>query len=280
MAIFLDILYAFLVLGILGAVFGLVLAVASKVFAVEKNELLDPVMEALPGANCGGCGFAGCATFAQAVIDGKAEVNGCPVGGEDAAAKIAALLGVETQKNTRLSAFVRCSGGVNAKKKFTYVGIEDCHAAMRISGGPTECVYGCLGLGSCVKSCPFGAISIKNGVAVVDHDMCTGCLRCVKTCPKNIILPVPYYSDVNVACSSKDKGAALRTVCNIGCLGCRICEKTCQYDAIHVQDNLAVIDYDKCVGCGDCAVKCPRKLIIDAKLDRTPAVEYDGDQTA
>ena len=267
-----SIISAVIVLGILGAVFGLILAVASKVFEVEKNELLEPVMDALPGANCGGCGFAGCSTCAQAIIDGKAPPNACPVGGEASAEKIAALLGLEMSKNTRLSAFVNCSGGNNAVKKYQYLGLKDCHAAMKIAGGPTECAYGCIGLGSCVSACMFGALSIQNGVAKVDHEKCTGCLRCVEACPKQIIHPVPYYADVNVACSSHERGAALRKICNIGCLGCKICERTCQHDAIHVVDNLAVIDYDKCVGCGECALKCPRHLISDANLDRTPHV--------
>lgn len=269
---FMALLYAVLVLGLLGAVFGLVLAIASKLFEVKKNPLLEPISNVLPGANCGGCGYAGCAAFAQAVIDGKAEPNGCVVGGESCAEKIAEILGVEVKKNTRLAAFVNCSGGNNAKKKFQYIGISDCHAAMRISGGPTECAYGCIGLGSCVNACPFGAISLVNGVAFVDHERCTGCLVCVNTCPKHIIHPVPYYADVNVACSSHEKGAALRKICNIGCIGCKICEKTCQYDAIHVVDNLASIDYEKCTGCGECALKCPRHLIVDSKLDRSPVV--------
>ncbi len=272
MDIYISILNAVLVLGALGLVLGIVLAIASKVFEVKQDPLLAPVLEALPGANCGGCGFAGCNAFARAIINGDAEADGCPVGGEATATAIADILGISLKKNTRLSAFVNCSGGINAKKKFNYIGIDDCHAAMRISGGPTECEFGCIGLGSCVRSCKFDALHMVNGVAKVDHDLCTGCLVCVETCPKEIIHPVPYFADVNVACSSHEKGAALRKICNIGCIGCKICEKTCRYDAIHVTDNLAAIDYDKCTGCGECAVKCPRHLIVDAKLDRSPMV--------
>lgn len=275
-----EILLAILALGLLGLLFGAILAVASKVFEVERNELLEPVLESLPGANCGACGFAGCSACAQAIIDGQASPNVCPVGGEESTEKIASLLGLEMSKNTRLSAFVNCSGGVNAIKKYQYLGITDCHAAMRIAGGPTECAFGCIGLGSCVSSCPFGALSIKNGVAVVAHDKCTGCLKCVSTCPKNVIHPVPYFADINVACSSHDRGGTLRKMCNIGCLGCKICEKTCKYDAIHVDDNLAVIDYEKCTGCGECAMKCPRNLISDANLDRTPVAVPAGALTA
>lgn len=264
----LNILSALLVLGVLGLAFGLVLAFASKVFQVEEDERLAPITNALPGANCGACGYAGCSGYAQAIVDGTAEPNLCSVGGEQSLKDISSILGIELEKNTRLAAFVNCSGGINAAKKYEYMGLNDCHAAMRVSGGPIECSSGCLGLGSCVKSCQFGALSIRNGVAFVDHEKCTGCLKCVNTCPKHIIHPVPYYADINVACSSHDRGAALRKICNIGCLGCKICEKFCEHDAIHVVDNLAVLDYDKCTGCGECAKRCPRHLISDSKLDR------------
>lgn len=264
-----EILTAVLVLGGLGLGLGLVLALASRAFAVEADSRLDGIMAVLPGANCGGCGYAGCSAFARALLDGKAGAGGCPVGGVAVSEKLAGILGIETEKNTRLTALVKCSGGLRASKKYDYVGISDCRSAMYVGGGPLECQYGCIGLGTCVKGCPFGAISLVEGVAVVDHERCTGCLRCVSTCPKNIIVPVPYYTDVNVACSSREKGGQLRKICDIGCLGCRICEKTCKHDAIHVAENLAVIDFDSCTGCGDCAEKCPRKLIIDAKLDRS-----------
>ncbi len=271
-----DILSAVCTLGGLGVFFGLILAGASKLFNVEEDPRLTAIMGVLPGANCGGCGQAGCGQLAEALLAGTAEVSACPVGGETCAAQIAEILGVETKKNTRLTAMVRCSGGVRAKKKFAYAGLSDCTAAMRIGGGgPNECTYGCIGLGTCVGSCPFGAISLRDGVAVVDHEKCTGCMRCIKSCPKNIIIPVPYFADVNVACASRDKGSVLRRICDIGCLGCRICEKVCQHGAITVNDSLASIDFEKCTGCGDCAEKCPRHLIVDAKLDRgnRPAID-------
>lgn len=268
-----EILYAVLVLGGLGLLFGLVLSFASRVFAVKTDARLDELMQVLPGANCGGCGYAGCSSFAKALLEGKAPSGGCPVGGVALSEKVATILGIEAAKNTRLTALVKCSGGVRASRKYEYKGLTDCHAAMKTGGGgPLECAFGCIGLGSCVRSCPFGAISLVEGVAVVDHERCTGCLKCVSECPKNIIVPVPYYADVNVACSSHDRGGSLRKICEIGCIGCKICEKTCKHDAIHVVDNLAVIDFDNCTGCGDCAEKCPRKLIVDSKLDRGPRV--------
>lgn len=266
-----DIFLAIIVLGSVGLLMGLVLAFASRIFAVPEDTILKGLEEALPGANCGGCGYAGCSAFAAALREGTAEANGCPVGGTEVAERIGSILGVQIGKNTRLTALVRCSGGLRARNKYAYKGLIDCNAAMRIGGGsPKECPYGCIGLGTCVVSCPWGAVSLVDGVAVVDHERCTGCLRCAEACPKKIIVPVPYYADVNVACSSREKGGILRRVCDIGCLGCRICEKICQQGAIKVKENLAVIDFDLCNGCGDCAEKCPRKLIVDAKLDRTP----------
>lgn len=264
---FLNILYAVLVLGALGLVFGAVLAVAGKVFAVEKDERYDSILENLPGANCGGCGFAGCASYAEAILEGNAEINCCPASSDEAKETIAKIMGVELKKNMRLTALVRCNGGNRSKKKFEYAGLKDCVAASKVAGGPLECEYGCLGMGTCVSACAFGAIAInENGVAQVNGDLCTGCLKCVSACPRNIIVPVPYTADVNVVCASHEKGAVLRKICDIGCLGCKICVKTCKHDAIHVEDNLAVIDYSKCTGCGECAEKCPRHLIVNSNL--------------
>jgi electron transport complex protein RnfB len=262
--------HAVFALGGLGAGLGLLLAVASRLFKTETDHRIDIIAEELPGVNCGGCGQPTCYMFAQALAAGKAKVNGCPVGGMETMEKLGAIMDVEVQGETRMTVLVRCSGGARAKNKFQYEGIEDCHAAMRISGGPKECSYGCLGLGTCVKDCMFGAISIVDGVAVVDPDRCTACTVCIVSCPKGIIASVPYHADVHIACVSRDKGGLLRKICDIGCIGCRICEKVCVPGAIRVEDNVAVIDFDKCNGCGDCAEKCPRKLIVDSKLDRGP----------
>lgn len=261
-----NVIYAILVLGVMGGLFGLLLAVASKVFAVEKDERLEPIIEALPGANCGGCGYSGCAGYAQAVIDGTAPLGLCAAGGKESVDKIAAIMGVESVEMTRQVALVKCRGH-QASKKGVYEGIQDCAAAAKILGnGPNYCGYGCLGFGNCVKACPEGAISVQDGIARVDHEKCIGCMACAAACPRGIIEAVPYDQDIVVACSSKEKGAALRKFCDIGCIGCKICEKTCQHDAIHVVDNLAVIDYTKCVSCSECAEKCPRHLIADANL--------------
>ena len=269
---FSDILPPVIVLGITGALLGTLLAFAAKIFAVKQNELFEPILNALPGANCGACGFAGCSSYAKAVAEDGAAPNLCPVGGNSCASEIASLMGLELQKNTRMAAYVSCSGGLRAKKSYIYKGISDCHSAAALAGGPIDCKYGCLGLGSCVSSCTFDAIHIRDGVAVVDADACTACLKCIKTCPKGIIHAVPFNKDINVACSSHDKGGTLRKVCEIGCIGCRICEKACAYGAIQITDNLANINHEKCTGCGECAIKCPRNLIVDSKLDRSHGV--------
>lgn len=257
------------ILGIMGGIFGLVLAIASKVFAVKTDPREEAIVECLPGANCGGCGYAGCAGYAAAVVKGEAPVNSCAAGGNAVAAKIAAIMGVEAGETERSVALVKCSGYTgHAAKRYEYVGLADCHAAaMALGGGPNECPYGCLGFGSCVKACPFGAMSVRDGVAHVDHEICVGCMKCAEACPRNLIVKVPYHADVTVACNSQEKGGALRKYCDIGCIGCKICEKTCEHDAIHVIDNLARIDYSKCISCGQCAPKCPRHLIRDARLN-------------
>ena len=263
-----NVIYAILVLGILGGVFGLALAIASKVFYVEKDERIDPVTEALPGANCGGCGYSGCAGYAQAIVAGTAPLGLCASGGKESADKIAAIMGMESVAVERKVALVKCRG-VNASKKGLYEGIQDCAAASRIAGnGPNLCAYGCLGFGNCVKACQNDAIHIIDGVARVDPEKCGGCMACASACPRGIIEAVPYDQDIVVACASKEKGASLRKFCDIGCIGCKLCERTCEHDAIHVTDNLAHIDYSKCVSCGACAEKCPRKLIADMNLKK------------
>lgn len=256
-----DILTAVLCVGGIGIVFGILLAVASKFFAVEKDPRLDMIEEALPGANCGGCGYAGCANMAAAILEGKAPVSGCPVGGETSASKIAEIMGVESDSSEKNVAAVMCSGKCG-ENRFNYKGIGDCLAAANLGGGFKKCKYACMGLGTCVSVCPFGAISIKNGVAEVDETKCKSCGKCVAVCPKEIIKIVPASRAVEVKCSSKDKGIVTKNSCETGCIGCRMCEKNCASEAVKVKDNLAEIDYSKCIGCGVCADKCVRKTIL------------------
>ncbi len=268
-----SILYPVVALSMMGLLFGVLLAFASKIFAVKTDERLPKIIEALPGANCGGCGYAGCSNLASEILAGNAPVNACPVGGERTANAIAEIMGVKAEEKVRAVAHVNCRGGNTTKKKYRYKGIEDCLAASKVSGGPSECAYGCLGYGTCVKACPFGAIEIKDGVAVVDQEKCTACKKCVAACPRHIITLVPYPADVHISCVSRDKGAYVRNICNVGCIACRICEKKCPAGAITVENNVARIDYDKCINCGECAGVCPRKLITDRR--KVPETEKD-----
>ena len=214
-----NILYAVLVLGVLGAVFGLVLAIASKIFEVETDPRLDDVVGCLPGANCGGCGFAGCEAYAKAICAGEAKIGLCNAGGAEAAAKISAIMGVEAVAMEKTVAFVKCSGGCNGLKA-NYYGIANCSDAVRVPGnGLTLCSTACLGYGNCAKACQFDAMHVINGVAVVDPEKCTGCLACAEACPRNLIVARPYASKFAVACSNKDKGAVTRANCANGCIG-------------------------------------------------------------
>ncbi|NLP33768.1 MAG: RnfABCDGE type electron transport complex subunit B, partial [Clostridiales bacterium] len=221
------------------------------------------VRDLLPGANCGGCGYAGCDACAKAIADGEAPVNVCPVANAEAHAAIAEVMGAEVTSTEKMAAFVKCAGTCDkTKNNYNYYGVQDCKAAASIPGnGSKACGYGCMGLGSCVKVCAFDAIHIVDGVAYVDKEKCTGCSKCVVECPNNLIELVPVKSKTVVACSSEDKGKDVRTYCSTGCIGCRLCVKNCEYDAIHVENNIAKIDYSKCTNCGKCAAVCPVKVI-------------------
>lgn len=256
-----TVIYAVIVLGVMGLLFGAILGVASKIFAVEVDERLPLVQDCLPGANCGGCGFPGCGGLATAIVEGRAPANGCPVGGAAVAAKIAEIMGVDAGGGDRMVAHIHCNGGVNAADKARYDGLQECAAALRVAGGPKACQFACVGLGTCERACPFNAIHMKDGVAVVDSEKCTACKKCVAACPQHIIDIVPEKDKTHVNCASKAKGPEVTKVCTVGCIGCKMCEKVCKFDAIHVVDNIAIIDYTKCKNCKMCAKACPRGTI-------------------
>ncbi|MCR5300935.1 MAG: RnfABCDGE type electron transport complex subunit B [Lachnospiraceae bacterium] len=258
-----SILISVIVVGGCGLLISIFLSIFAKRFAVAVNEKEEAVLEALPGNNCGGCGFPGCSGLAAAIVKGEAEVSGCPVGGRDVAEAIAKIMGVEAGNIVKKVAFVKCNGTCEvAGEDYSYTGPQDCKSAAIVPGrGSKSCNYGCLGFGSCQKVCDNDAISIVGGIAVIDPEKCGSCGKCVNACPMGLIELVPYESNVRVACSSKDKGAVTAKACKAGCVGCGICVKTCQYGAITVENNIAHIDYDKCVRCKACAEKCPKKII-------------------
>lgn len=259
----LSIVFSALSLGGLGLLFGLGLGYAAKKFAIEVDPLIPQVREALPGANCGACGFAGCDAFAKAVVEGIAPTNGCPVGGKETAANVSRIMGVEAVETARRVAYIKCQGNCDvAVNKYEYLGVMDCKSAAFLQGkGAKGCEFGCLGLGSCVRVCEFNAIDIVNGVAVI-NDNCVACGKCVLECPKALIEMVPNDSKVRVSCASLDKGKTVKENCSVGCIACKMCEKACEFDAIHVNGNLAKIDYEKCTQCDACVEKCPTKAIL------------------
>lgn len=257
-----DILTAIIILGSLGAVFGLGLAVAAKKFCVTTDPRIDNVFHRLPGANCGACGMAGCMNFAEGLVQGACSIDRCAVVAEKERDDIFKILGIEEKAKIKKVAVLGCNGGRKVKDRFLYQGIEDCVAANLVLGGQKECVFGCLGFGTCVAVCPFGAIRMSaEGLPVVDKDKCKACNKCVEACPKKLFSLVPVTHNVYVACTSHDLGKDTKTVCPVGCIACRLCEKACPVDAIHVIDNLAVIDYNKCTSCGKCVEVCPMKTI-------------------
>ena len=251
----------------LGLLFGLVLLIASRAFAIKQDERVSGVLACLPGANCGGCGYPGCAALAEAIVAGDASATACSVGGKECALAIGAIMGFEVGDAVRMRAQVMCSGTADlAQKKYAYAGVHDCIAAAQLGGGDKLCPNGCIGLGTCVSRCPFSAISLVSGVAVVDSRKCVGCGICVSACPKHLIALIPFDSRHWVGCRSMDKGALVRRYCDAGCIGCGLCAKVCEAGAIHVEHFVAKIDYAKCTGCGKCAQACPRGIIRSAPM--------------
>lgn len=257
-----SILSSVLVLGALGLIFGMVLAYASKKFAVEVDERVEAILEILPGANCGGCGFPGCTGLANAIVEGYADLNSCPVGGSDCASKIGEIMGISSESEERQVAKILCKGNCqSAKNKYEYEGIQDCKSASMLNSGPKDCRFGCLGLGTCKEYCKFDAISIIDGLAIIDEEKCVMCGKCIEVCPKSIIGRKPASKKVVVECSSKDFGKTVKEKCSAGCIGCGLCQKSCLFGAIEFENKIAKINYKKCVECMECVRKCPTKVI-------------------
>lgn len=258
-----GVIIATLVVSITGLIIGVLLGVAGEKFNVEVDERESLVREVLPGYNCGGCGYAGCDALAAAIASGEKTADACTAGGASVAEKVAKVMGVEISETEKQVAFVKCAGTCEkTKNKYNYYGIGDCKKIEYVPGhGEKQCVYGCMGYGSCVRVCPFDAIHIVDGIALVDREKCTACSKCIAECPNNLIELVPYNSTEHVRCNSKDKGKDVKLSCSAGCIACKICEKVCPTEAIKVNDNIAHIDYSLCTNCGECAKKCPVKVI-------------------
>ncbi len=261
-----------ILLVVMGLAAGVLLTIAAKVLFVPVDETAAALGEALPGANCGACGYAGCADYAEAMAaDRSVSPNLCPVGGAEVAKALAEILGVEAGAASPIVAFVRCQGSnANTDKIMEYQGVATCEAAQNFYGGGGSCSYGCTGLGDCVRACAYDAIRVIDGVAVVDRDACVGCGLCAKACPKNIILMGEKKKVVYVACQSKAQGAKARKACKVACIGCGKCKQVCKFDSITVENNLATIDLDKCKNCGACEKVCPTKAIINFRLRNKP----------
>lgn len=247
----------------LGLVFGVGLAYALKILGIEADPKIFKLISMLPGSNCGACGKAGCAGFAEALARGEAIPAGCVVSNEEARKSIADLLGLDHEKRTHTVATAFCNGGSRAKDKYIYRGIKSCKAATLLFGGYKACSFGCLGLGDCVAACPFGAIKMgADGIPVVDAKKCASCGKCVKACPKNLYAIMPEACGYYVKCSSRDPGAVTARVCTSGCIACLRCEKACPVGAVKVESNLSKIDPAKCQNMGKCFEACPTKVIV------------------
>lgn len=252
-----------IIITLAGLACAVVLAIAAKYMFVPQVEGFDEIRAALPGANCGACGYAGCDDYAKVLAtDHSTPTNLCPVGGTNTAVEISALLGVEAGTVEEKAAFVECSGTTGCTKYIMdYQGIPTCEASNLFYQGRGMCSHSCSGYGDCVKVCKFDALHIIDGIAVVDRLRCTACGMCVKKCPNRLIKLAPRAAKVFVACSSNEKGAHTRKNCSAGCIGCKKCEKVCPTGAILVADNLARIDQSKCTVCGACVESCPVHVI-------------------
>ena len=249
------------ILGGLAVLFALLLAILGKKLAVVRDERIDQIVKLLPGANCGGCGHAGCEDFACSLVSGKGKLTDCSATPKEQKDKIAEILGV-VNDGEETAVVVACCGGVNSKDKYEYQGYGDCKSMELLAGGNKQCTSACLGKGTCVDNCPNYAIEVgPDGYSVINQEKCTACGNCLSNCPKSVIKRIPASAKVYIACNSHEKGKAVREVCSNGCIVCGLCMKNCEQGAITMDNNLPVIDYKKCIGCMKCVEKCPVKCI-------------------
>ncbi|MDR1410399.1 MAG: RnfABCDGE type electron transport complex subunit B [Oscillospiraceae bacterium] len=261
-----DILLPIIVVGSVALILGVGLVFASEKFAVPTDEREEEMLAALPGVNCGACGYSGCAGYAAALYKGEIKsASLCAPGGDEVAAQITKLTGLAPEHIVPMTALVRCQGGDGiAKYSFLYSGMQSCRMAAQLAGGVKTCPCGCIGLGDCATVCPYDAVRVcPDGVARVDTIKCRACKACVVACPKDLITLVPKEAPPTaVLCRNTQKGAVTRKLCEKGCIGCMRCKKTCLNDAVILENNLARINPEKCTGCGECVKVCPVACIV------------------
>ena len=279
------------ILTVLGLLLALILFWVARKFKVEEDPRIDEVEKVMPGANCGGCGFAGCRAFADAAVKATSLDNQyCPVGGDEVMQKVASILGFTVAAKAPQVAVVRCNGTCSARPRINeYDGVQSCRVKAALYSGDTGCAFGCLGCGDCVAACQFGALSMapETGLPVVDESKCTACGACTKACPKHIIElrpKGPRGMRMYVSCLNKDKGPVAKKACASACIGCGICAKTCTHDAITVVDNVAYIDPAKCKLCRECEAVCPTGAIhgvnFPKELDKEAVKKRIADRKA
>lgn len=262
-----SVIAAVIIVAVLGLAGAAILVVASRFLGVEVDERVAQVAEALPGANCGACGFAGCADYAAAVVETGAPTNLCVPGGAAVAAQVAQIMGSEAGEVAQYKAIIACQGSYeHAQDKYVYTGIESCAACVTLHGGSSACPYGCMGYGDCAAACRFDAIEVRNGLARVNPEKCTGCGACEAACPKRVIWIREVSEKPVVMCANHHRGPETRKECTAGCIGCKRCERICPEKAIEVRNNVARIDLSKCIGCRECVNNCPVKAIAIPKV--------------
>lgn len=274
-----PVLTAALLVGGMGLVFGALLAIVGQIFRVEEDPKKAEVRGCLPGANCGGCGYAGCDAYAEQVASGKAAVDRCPVGGDAVAQKIAEAMGVEVGRQEKRIATVRCRGSLgHCQLRFEYDGPEDCRGAALVAGGDKACEYSCLGYGDCVAACPFGAVHVVEGrLAEVDAGKCVGCGVCITACPRGVLQLVAASQPVHSTCSAHLGGKVVRDACDAGCIGCGKCGRACKFGAVRMVDSLPEFDFAKCRGCMQCVDACPTGAIMASDgMRRHAVIDYTG----
>ncbi len=265
-----SVLMAVIIVTVIGLLGAAILVITARFIGVEDDPRVEAVHDALPGANCGACGYAGCADYAGAIVEKGAPMNKCTPGGADTTEAIAAIMGGDAGEVEEIIAVVHCQGTpAHTRDKYNYSGVESCAASNALYGGSGECAFGCLGYGDCVAECQFDALEICDGIAYVDPDKCTGCGSCVAVCPKAIISLREKSDKVLVRCSNEQRGAQARKVCDVSCIGCTKCQRSCPEEAIVVENFLSRVDLEKCTACGDCVEACPQDVLILPK--HTPA---------